>query len=601
MIEINRLGILLSLTFILSAVQCSRLNSDTDRSGNHNPLVEKHLEDFPQDTLAIHTYLDSAKMFLYQDASKVLGHARIVLKLAQKHQWAKGKIYAYNLLSVYYLLDGSHDILKELSNETVALSEQLRMPFYTAHAKRFMAESNSEYREWDQAMDNYRYALNTFTELKNDSSRAVCLENLGNLYRDTNQDAKAFYNYDKAYEIYRKMRFTSGQATILQSKGYYYVRNGKYEKAQMLYNKAMPLFKQDNNFYAEINLLNDMGNAFYLDKKYDLAIEVCLKALTYSKQYQSTQQTNWAHQTLGRAYKEKNMLKEAIYYSENAYYTRRKIHDDNIYRKYTTYQLIYDNKQKDSAIQQQTIKEQRQVQNFLIGIISMFIAFAAFLWYNNRKLRRKNTEIKEALIQGQTIERKRVAAELHDHLGGTLASLNWYMFSIDQKTLSEEEQKIYKSVHQMVGAAYKEVRSLSHNLMPAELEEHGLIVALTRLTGKLNENKQIEFVFSHSGLDKRFINKIEFELYSIVLELTNNIIKHSGADHAEISITEHVKDIKLIIADNGDRINKSFKQGVGLNNVRNRVASLSGKLHISEQVEKGTRIEIEIPNMDQAR
>ncbi|TDE15498.1 tetratricopeptide repeat-containing sensor histidine kinase [Dyadobacter psychrotolerans] len=595
MINIYKLGILLSLTLVLSGIQCSKLNSKLDISKDRDPFVEKHLAGFAQDTVAIHAHLDSARMFLYKDASLVLGHARIVLKLSQKHQWAKGKILAYNLLSAYYLLDGSHDILKELSNETITLSERLHMPFYTAHARRFMAESNSEYREWDSAKANYQYALKVFSELKNDSSRAVCLENIGNLYRENNDSEKAFESYDEAYQIYGKMGYKSGQATVLQSKGYYFVRNGEYQKAEMLYNKAMQLFKSDKNFYGEINLLNDIGNAYYCDKKYDQAIEACSKALIYSKKYQSTQQTNWAHQTLGRAYKEKNMLEKAIYYSENAYYARRKLHDDNIYRQYTTYQLIYDNKQKDSAIQQQIIKEQKQVQNFLIGIISMIIAFAAFLWYNNRKLRRKNTEIKEAMIQGQTIERKRVAAELHDHLGGTLASLNWYLFGIDKKSLSEEEQKIYKSVHQMVGAAYKEVRSLSHNLMPAELEEYGLFVALSRLIGKLNENKKIEFVFSDNGLDKRYGNKIEFELYSIVLELTNNIIKHSGADHAEISITEHGRNVKLVITDNGNGIDKTSRQGVGLNNVRNRVASLNGRLMIAEQ-EKGTRIEIEIPN-----
>ena len=101
------------------------------------------------------------------------------------------------------------------------------------------------------------------------------------------------------------------------------------------------------------------------------------------------------------------------------------------------------------------------------------------------------------MIQGQTLERKRVAAELHDHLGGTLASLNWYLFGINKKILSDEEKKIYESVHQMVGKAYRELRSLSHNLMPEELTEHGLIVTVQRLLEKLNENNDIDFTFEN--------------------------------------------------------------------------------------------------------
>jgi len=148
----------------------------------------------------------------------------------------------------------------------------------------------------------------------------------------------------------------------------------------------------------------------------------------------------------------------------------------------------------------------------------------------------------------------------------------------------------------MVSSAYKEVRSLSHNLMPAELEEHGLIMALGRLTGKLSENKNIAFTFDHNTQDKRYGNKTEFELYSIVLELANNIIKHSSATVASIRLAETAKTIQLLVSDNGQGFDTSSKQGIGLNNVKNRVQSLSGKIKISNQPEQGTLIEIEIPN-----
>jgi signal transduction histidine kinase len=188
-----------------------------------------------------------------------------------------------------------------------------------------------------------------------------------------------------------------------------------------------------------------------------------------------------------------------------------------------------------------------------------------------------------------------VAAELHDHLGGTLASLNWYLYGMDKKLLSEEEQKIYQSVHQMVGAAYREVRSLSHNLMPVELEENGLVVALQRLIGKLNENNSIQFRFDVEGLDKRLDKKVEFELYSILLELTNNILKHSKADKAEISLRESVRTIHLTISDNGNGIKPNSSHGVGLRNVKNRVQSLNGKIMISNEAIPGTNIGIDIP------
>ena len=591
-----RLGLLPPLWLLLSGIQCSSFDSNLSISSKSaDEYIEKHQANFAKDTILIHKYHDLGTTYLYKNAEKSMMYAKKVLQLSQKHQWGKGKILAYNLLSTYYLLDGSHDVLRELSNETVILSQRLNLPFYTAHAKRFMAESYTEYRQWDSAQINYQNALAIFTKIGVDSGRAICLESIGSLYRDKNANEKALNYYNQAYEIYEKLGSARGKASVLQSKGYLYHRLKNYLTSEKLFQEALNLYRKDNNFYGELSIINDLGNIYYWNKQYDKSIEMCLKAYRYSKQYHSIQQTNWALQTLSRAYRGKNMLKEAMKYGDEFAYNRRMLHDGYIRRQYTMYQLMYDNQQMGTAIQQKIIDDQNRIQQFLIGFSSLVIAFTAFLWYNNKKLRRKNTEIREALIKGQTIERKRVAAELHDHLGGTLASLNWYLYGMDKKGLSAEEQKIYDSVHQMVGAAYRQVRSLSHNLMPAELEEHGLVAALRRLAGKLNENKNIEFIFNPNGFEKRYGKKVEFELYSIVLELTNNILKHSGATKATIDINESTRDIHLTISDNGGGINHVSKQGIGLYNVKNRVESLSGKIKILDKPEKGTRIEIEIP------
>jgi NarL family two-component system sensor histidine kinase LiaS len=593
-----KLVVLLSLLPVISGIQCASFDSGTSVSeDNQKEYKEHHQPDFAKDTVLINQYLALAKSYLYTDAEKTMENAKLVLKLSQKQDWAKGKIKAYNILSTFYLMDGSYDVLRELSSETNILAQRLNLPIYSAHARRFIAESYSEFRQWDSAQVNYAHALKTFADMNDDSARALCLENIGNMYREREMVKPAIDHYDQAYRLFVKLGLRSGQASVLHNRGYMFVRSDDHQIARRYYTKALELYRADKNFYGELSLLNDLGNSYYWDKQYDKAIEMCTIALAYAKQYHSTQQTNWAHQTLGRAYKAKNMLKESIYHSENAYYYRRQIHDDYIRRQYTMYELMYKNQQMNSAIQKRIIDEQKQVQRFLIGFISLIIAFAAFLWYNNKKLRRKNTEIQEAMIQGQTIERKRVAADLHDNLGGTLASLNWYLFGIDKKALSAEELKTYESVHQMVGAAYREVRSLSHNLMPAELEEYGLITALERLTGKLNENKKIAFTFNHNGIVRRYGSKIEFELYSVVLELTNNIIKHSGASRADITIEESAKNIRLLVKDNGTGITDNSKQGMGLNNVRSRVESLSGKIQIAHDQSNGTNIEIEIPNV----
>ncbi|MCF0069212.1 sensor histidine kinase [Dyadobacter sp. CY261] len=594
--EFYKLILFFSFGCILFAAQCTSIGQNGQEKAVE--VVEaKPQEGFAEDTALIRKYYKLGSEYLFLDAEKSMFYAKHVLRLSQKHQWGVGKLLAYNLLSTYYLLDGSYDILRELSNETITLSRQLNLPTFTAHGKRFLGESYSEYRQWDSSRINYEHAVQMFTRLKADSSLALSIENLGNCYREKSMYDVAVKLYDQSYKMFDKMNSDWGRATVLQSIGYMHVRLAHYTEAEQYFLRSIALFRKIDNRYGQLNCLNDLSNTYFYLKKYDQSIEAGLKAFEYAKIYHSSQQTNWALVTLARSYKAIGKYDVALDYSQEVNFVRRMIHDESIKRQYTMYQLMYDNKLMDTEIQQKIINEQRVQQRILIAFTCVVILSAIFLWFNNKKLRAKNAEIEAALIEGQTIERKRVAAELHDHLGGTLASLNWYLYGIDKKVLSEEEQKIYDSVHQMVGAAYREVRSLSHNLMPAELEEHGLTMALHRLINKLNENKKIAFTFNLKGMNSRLNNKIEFELYSIVLELTNNIIKHSGATEALVELTENVKTIVLIVSDDGTGMIEPDRQGVGLRNIKSRVESLHGKIQIHSQIKNGIRVEIEIPKV----
>ncbi|SEJ32770.1 Histidine kinase-, DNA gyrase B-, and HSP90-like ATPase [Dyadobacter koreensis] len=568
--------------------------AETARAEN-DLAASKHDKTFPADTILIKKYYNLALANLYYDAEKSLLYSQQILRIAQKHQWNKGKMMAYDLMSNYYVIDGSYDILREVSNEILILSKKTEMPLYTANAKRFLAEASAEYKQFEAAKANLQSAIEIYTELRQDSLKAVSLETLGNFYREKLEYPEALRYYDQAFFAYKKIGSQWGMASTLQNRGYLYVRKDELDNAEDNVNEALDIFRKMNNRYGILNGLNDIGNIYFLKNDFDNAIKTEKEALELSHLYKSSRQTNWALICLYKSYKAKNDIETALFYLEKVDYIRRTRHIERIAREYNMYKLIYENQQMDSEIQQKIIGEQTTIQRFLVGFSCLIVGFAAFLWLNNKKLRQKNAAIKEALIQGQTIERKRVAAELHDHLGGTLASLNWYLYGMDKKLLSEEEQKTYNSVHQMVGAAYREVRSLSHNLMPMELEEHGLVMALHRLVGKLNENNSIHFTFNISGLENRMSKKVEFELYSIVLELTNNILKHSQADTASINLEENMKTINLSIIDNGSGMKSKSSHGVGLGNVKSRVQSLMGKIKISTEENPGTKIEIEIP------
>ncbi|WP_435357820.1 tetratricopeptide repeat-containing sensor histidine kinase [Emticicia sp. SJ17W-69] len=233
----------------------------------------------------------------------------------------------------------------------------------------------------------------------------------------------------------------------------------------------------------------------------------------------------------------------------------------------------------------------------VIGILSTIYVLQTNkqLRQYNESLLNKNAQISVALLQGQTIERQRVAIDLHDNLGSTLSALWLNVDMIDKSKMNDEEKEIHQNLRENLEKAYNDVRLLSHNLLPEEFEKQGLVPTLHGLVRKISKNSKIRFDLQVADDFGRVHNKIEFELYSICLELVNNIIKHSKATEAKISLSRTEKQIKLIVSDNGIGTFKNESDGKGMKNVKARVDSLNGIWIIDSKENQGTNSQINIP------
>ncbi|MBA4853234.1 tetratricopeptide repeat-containing sensor histidine kinase [Emticicia sp. BO119] len=213
----------------------------------------------------------------------------------------------------------------------------------------------------------------------------------------------------------------------------------------------------------------------------------------------------------------------------------------------------------------------------------------------NDELIRKNEEILDALFKGQSIERKRVAVELHDNLGGTLSAIKWRLEALNGSNLTEKERKIYDGILSMMKNAYAEVRLISHNMLPAEFEEKGLLEAIRKLCKDVNQSEKLHIDLISEGDIQRIDKRMALELYSICMELINNILKHSEANKAEISLEVSLQNIILSIRDNGKGISdSSTTNGVGLKNLKTRLETINGKVNFNSSDAWRTEITIEI-------
>jgi two-component system, NarL family, sensor kinase len=231
--------------------------------------------------------------------------------------------------------------------------------------------------------------------------------------------------------------------------------------------------------------------------------------------------------------------------------------------------------------------------SIIVGILSFILLL--YFFRENQNLKKKNYQLKESLLKSQIVGNKKVASELHDNLNTKLAALRWRLEAVDTQNWTEKEAKNFKEIIETTNEVYDDVRLISHNMLPAELETEGLEVALQKLVGKLNNNTKIKFNLVSEQKIERFSSKIEYEVYTVILELVNNIIKHSKAKQAWISLSQDGSKLILSVNDDGIGIDKNQQSagGVGLRNLASRIENLKGKWEIKNQI--GTSVVAKIP------
>ena len=267
------------------------------------------------------------------------------------------------------------------------------------------------------------------------------------------------------------------------------------------------------------------------------------------------------------------------------------------------------------SIQQATIKQlkidqlrlgllaQQGLHNQLVGGIVIISLLGLLLLYYSLRLRRtnvalrvKNREIEIALIRGQTIERKRVATELHDRVSSLLGATKMTFQTIDADILSPRNKKLYESSLDLLDDAVMQVHQLSHNLIPEQLLQQGLVVSLKSLVKKLNLTGRTVFSLACEPASKlQLTPEATFNLYIICLELCTNILRHAQAKHAHIRLVRHGNWLAIQLNDDGIGVNHWLKGGMGLHNIQERAETIGAQFRLESGGESGTKASILLP------
>lgn len=219
------------------------------------------------------------------------------------------------------------------------------------------------------------------------------------------------------------------------------------------------------------------------------------------------------------------------------------------------------------------------------------------LFKKNELLQR---EVFKAILGTQQAERKRIAENLHNGLGqllyGVKLSLSKNMLNMANLSPAEHLKELQQTDRLLLDAI-GESRRLSHELMPAILEDFGLKAALDDICNQFQLAIPIRTVYT--GLENKIDKYIEVAIYRVVQELMMNVIKHAEATKVNLTINANEEVIHIQVHDNGIGFEQELvlNNGIGLKAIRNKANLLNGCLAVNSVIGKGTVISVLIPNV----
>lgn len=213
--------------------------------------------------------------------------------------------------------------------------------------------------------------------------------------------------------------------------------------------------------------------------------------------------------------------------------------------------------------------------------------------------KRLESQAKEALIEGQEQERRRVSQELHDGLGQLFTAIKFNLQQIRSNLPQETDLNINEGLDMLednIGRAFLEVKNISRNLMPDVLWQFGIKPAVEDFIDKLNSTSNINFSLEMVEMDGRFANDLEQAMFRICQELINNSIRHGNCANIYVQFINHGTSLVLMVEDDGVGYDENhISYGLGIKNIQSRVELFSGTVEIDSGLNKGTVTTIEIP------
>lgn len=523
--------------------------------------------------------------------------------------------------------------------ESLALRVALKDTLGLARVHKYLGELSRDRKNYDEMLYHNKTSKEFYRKLKRYKSVFEMNVQVAVSYDYLNQDEKSKKIYLETKQMIPKYNIKDA-SSLYQNFATLYKKVGVSDSALFYYEKAQKTFKAKDDLERLIVNYNNLGN-LYIDLDNDeKALSNLNKSLLLQKQVRDSSLLAKTYNSLSHFYKKKGDFQKALTYKDSSEQIQGELNKNikNADRFEANYlrnkqQLEkFKNEAEMAAVNAEFTaeKERRNTIIMLVILVATIVLFfvilrgrklqqakkIAELAYEQQKiqtqLEREQQEKKleemlqeqerkaiNSMVSGQEEERTRIANDLHDRLGSMLSVVKIHYKSVedDLEKFKNKTKTQYEKANQLLDEACETVRKIAHNMVSGTLTKFGLMPALRELKEKIEETKTLKIELLAHGLDNRLDNSTEIQLYRVVQELLNNVIKHAKATEVTIQLLKREKDLNIMVTDNGIGfdVQKNQYEGMGLKSVKARVAEMNGHVLVDASKGSGTTITIEIP------
>ena len=586
---------------------------DLDKSKKYLGLCANYLKMNPNDSLKL-KYLNAKANnyfveFQYDSSLKIyVQNAVLSQKLKRLND------YGLANLGIATCFRAKQMALKSLSHYDIALKafEKIGNKRLQTRALKEKGSFLIQSKSFESGRKIFKECAKISMEIKDTLQVGMNYGSIGWSFRNESKNDSAIFYLAKASKIFEATKSYNMLPIVTTEIGRAFAESNNYETAIKYYNQAEQQiieFKLTNNKHADA-LNNFKSQALIALKKYKEAIPYTEKALQLSLKTNDEEETQLAYYNLFDLNKQLKNYEKSVFYFEK-YDSLRNVVEDKKERKNVS-DIIekYQTEKKEQQIKLQLSEISRKNQQLIgVGFLTIFLSFLGYLFYKKRQLQQEakllaevanqQTLATQAVLDGEERERKRIAADLHDGIGQTIMALKMNLVGINNHITFEnpKAKEIFEKAVDLANETAKEVRAISHQMMPNALIKSGLASAIREFLANL-ETQNLKINLAVNNLNTPLEPTIEKVLYRVIQEAVNNVIKHAKATELNIAIDKNKENVLAKIADNGQGFDtkRLENEGIGLKNIKDRIAYLKGDIKIESTKKSGTIIFISIPS-----